>query len=389
MKTMKNFKKILPFVLSACFILTAAFVQADVEQPSTYQLFGVSAGYNNVFFGDYYGRNGDIEGHAAIKGNLDVQSYSFGGWQEDKHTEGPVLVVGGNATVSSTTVHDGDAYVGGKMQQHTGTGLWNTLGVKAHTNPENFKTEPGYVSTPGNIYVQDGSNFSQYNHADYQQTFADAGITSLPFDFAVAESQLRTVSSELWSMSDTTSGVFDERGNYVVDLTGATGLQVVTIDAEIFNQLSENGKNLFLYGGDDTTLVVNMTNDTGLESLRLREIYINGNNDVFTGEFDGSNVLFNVGDLGEITISGANINGSFLALDTDFDVQHGHFSGQVFGASATTTVGGEFHAYYTFDDQHFSEGGGNSSATPEPSTMLMFGAGLGALALVRRLRKNK
>ncbi len=362
------------FFAAGCFVSVA---RADIVEPNAYQLFGISSAYNNVFFGDYYGRNGDIEGHAAIKGNLDVQSYSFGSGEQSQHpsSQGPTLVVGGNARVSGATVHDGDAYIGGTLTPQNGQSKWNMLGTSG-TGPFNT-IDPNYRGTPGTVYVGGTPN------SQLDTTFQRHTDMNIPFDFMAAEAQLRKVSSDLLFMDDTVSGGL-VNGNYTVDLTGKSGVQVVTIDASVFNGL-QNGRSIFIDGEADTTLIINVTDVFGAGTLSLnREFFINGVDGSFNGDFDGSNILINTA-MSQVDIWGAAINASLLALDATVNVEHGHIDGQVFASDANTREGGEFHAYYTFDDSHFSPGQGGA-ATPEPASCLIFACGLLGIGYANRRR---
>lgn len=373
---MKAFKFV---CLSTALVLTAtfadsSFVRADVLEPSASQLFGVSAAYNNVIFGDYYARSGDTEGHIAIQGNVDVQKHAFGAGEQVMHQDGPVLVVGGNVVASSSDVYDGDAYIGGKLTSAVGS-QWNALGVKG-SGPDAYNLhDPNYEGTTGTIYVADTSNFIQWG-PDYHQELT----TSLPFDFTVAQEQLRTVSTELFAMNETVTGSFAANTGshdvYNIDLTGMSGIQVLTMDAATFNAIDS----LYITAEADTTLILNILAD-GTDTLDFTKwtMYINGDANEFVGDFDGSNILLNT-DVENIVVSSAKVNMSILGLDAHFDIQHGHITGQAFGESASLTNGGEFHAYYTFDDQHF----GTPAATPEPGTMLIFGLGLAGLGLGSR-----
>ncbi len=353
--------------------------RADLVSPSTYQLLGMASAYNNVFFGDYYGRNGDIEGHAAIKGNLDIQSYSFGSGEQSQHpsSQGPTLVVGGNAKVSGATVHDGDAYISGTLTPQNGQSKWNMLGTSG-TGPFNT-IDPGYRGTAGTVYVG-GTPDSQLDPTYQRHT----DMNSILFDFTAAEDQLRRASSDLLFMDNTVTGGL-VNGNYTVDLTGMSGIQVVTIDASVFNGL-QNGRSIFINGGADTTLIINVSDNFGLDTLSLhREFFINGIDGSFNGDFDGSNILINTG-VSQVDIGGAAINASLLALDAIVNVKSGHIDGQVFASGAHTHEGGEFHAYYTFDDSHFSPGQ-DSTVTPEPASCLIFSCGLFGIGYVANRRR--
>ncbi len=364
-----------PAILGCClFAVLVQFVpvlRADVVQSSENRLFGISASFNDVFFGNYYGSGGDTEGHLAVQGNVDVQSHGFGAFRMEKHQDGPVLVVGGDVLASGSTVHDGNAYIGGKLNPQKGNSQWNSLGVSS----DGDLTAPGYQGSSGTVYVRDDSTFNRpYGVPGYHQSFAEGNISELPFDFGLAKEQLQTVSSSLWALGETATGAYNSSGDYVIDLIGLGGLQAVTVDASIFQRLAAVGKNLLINAGADTTLILNVSDMYGIGLLDLsRELFLNGHNETFDGEFDGGNVLINT-NVKDVKVSNANINASILALDALFDIQGGHVSGQVFGDSVELTNGGELHAYYTFDDRHFDV------LTPEPVTFAFF-AIAGAIAL--------
>ena len=316
---------------------------------------------------------GDIEGHAAIKGNLDAHAYGFGSGEQNLHpnSQGPTLVVGGNAKVSSSSVYDGDAYIAGTLTPQAGQNMWNMLGTQG-TGPYNT-VDPGYQGTPGWVYVAGTPN----SNLDFQ--YQKNTTESIPFDFVLAEAQLRKVSTDLYALQDTVyAGIIN--GNYTIDVTG-TGIQVVTIDTSVFNELGRTN-NIYINAGADTTLIINVTDVLGLGVLNLqKEFIINGIAVPSYGDFDGSNILINT-NIAQVDIQRAAINASLLALDAHIMVQSGNIDGQAFGASAWTTNGGEFHAYYTFNDKHF-----RGASVPEPATCLIVVCGLVGLGYAQRRRE--
>ncbi|GHT29222.1 hypothetical protein FACS18942_10260 [Planctomycetales bacterium] len=382
--------------------------RADVVAPGTTQLLGIAAEFNDVFFGDFYGKNGDIEGHAAIQGNVTAIDYGFGGGEMAKHQGETVLVVGGNVNAKGTGVYDDNAYIKGTLTgiNTDGTknsGQWNSMHatdkVVAQYNQENLN----YKAATGTVFaaeIADGAGRYDYHphqelDAAQHHSFTTAADVDLLFDFAVAKEQLTRTSADLAALQSTVSGTFDSSNNYIIDLTGLSGLQVVDIDAQVFQTIGNLiGSNLYINTdlNADLTLLINITNQNALEDLYLRrEFVINGQGgessgiEHINGSFDGSNILINT-DMSHITIENTAINASLLALDAEVYIQHGNINGQTFAGSGYTENGGEFHAYYTFDDKHLT-----TNATPEPATMLIFG--LGALAASaftaarRRMRK--
>ena len=345
------------------FLLFAILSAGVFVSSARADLFGISSPYNDVFFGDYYGRNGDIEGHAAIKGNLDVFAYSFGQFHQNLHpaSQGPTLVVGGNVKSSGATV-EGDTYIAGTLSPQ-GSDKWNTLGIQ------------GY----GTMYLGGDSELLY----SYQKP-----ITTIPFDFELAEAQLWSVSSNLYNLANTVICEYVNQSTYIIDLTGKTGLQVVTIDAAIFNALL-NTQNIWVNAGADTTLIINVTDDGNAGYLNLKkEFAINGNVNPSYGPFDGSNILINT-DIDKVNISGVALNASLLALNAHIDVQNGNIDGQAFGASASTSGGGEFHAFYKFDDKHVHFEDTPPASVPEPATCAILACGLLGLGYANRRRVSK
>mgnify|MGYP005847670249 CR=1 FL=1 len=237
-------------------------VQVDLSNCGSIDLMEAE-GFNLFIFEDLVQPSSDTEGKVAVGGNATLSNYSVG----DKlpPNSGDVLIVGGNLLFTSGAVLHGNVVYG------TATNL------------------PIYaVSVDGTI--------SQGN----------------PIDFAAAEINLKSLSSDLSNYSS--NGTTDIQWNNIT-LTGTDPL---------FNVFDLNGSDLSSAWG----MTINVPNGS-VVLVNISGTTINWHGGLTVNGTAVNNILYNLYEATDLTIQGIDIRGSILAPYADLYFPTGVVSGQV------------------------------------------------------------
>ncbi len=320
--------------------VTAA--KADFVNP-----FSGTYGYNTIVFNDMkqYGVN-DVEGQLAVGNNLTTNG-NFG-----------VNLQAGSRTAPAAL------YVGGHL--HTGAAGWQVKGDVY------YKT--GTTDKPG------GNQWWQPPVADIQSGSGQI-LTNNPLDFGAMESGLRASASTLSALQNTV-GVTTSFSGVESKINVGGGQQVVNIDLSKLYNGSADLFNLKITGNSTTTLLINLVGD-GTTALNMF-----GGFELFGG-LTANHVVINFVNVDSVNIYNTSIKANLLGVDTDLVLASGNIEGINVFDNAVFNSQGETH------NTNFFDGGFDipstppgPAATPEPSTLAVFGIGslLGGIFLRRRNR---
>ena len=261
------------------------------------------------------------------------------------------VVVSGNFTDANTDVGGGLA-VGG-------VAAMNGFSIADALDGESLTAFPGPNGTTGTAFIAAGGatgEASIFNGNWYfsgtDSTFYNNGtgnaVSSNPVTFSTAFQQFTSVSTQLSNDSTTKGDSCTASGNVTTCTVSASGLNIINV--------------------------------SGATGTLSGDIEINGagnNGDNSPG--GAQDVLFNFDQATAITLGGSSM-GSVLAPDAAVTGDGGQFVGSLVAASFTAGASGgtEFHNF-TFQGTTFA---------PEPAPLACVGAGLIALALIRRRRQG-
>lgn len=384
--------------------IAVALLAAPVARATPYDTLASIAGSYNMFLLGNLGTGAapytaDMQGPVAVAGN----AYLNGVGVDTNGQGSAALVVGGN--LSQTGGNDtGNVFVGGNASITSGAGI-NNLSVGGSltaqggtiagnvfvggtaTNLSSGVTINGSLSlTSANSSLNASSNggsspqaiyitaSTQVNDPSYwtRATVGNGPATpATPLDLYGSSTDLKNASTALAGSG--TSTVTSSGGVITITLT-KSGLNVINLNLPAGATI--NGINIVTASGvTPTGLVVN----------------VNGSNLSFNGGtynlggLSASQVLFNFTAASTITLSNLAFMGSILAPLADVNFTSGQLNG--------TLIANDYYGNGQInEDGGFSiqlpayPGGGQVVATPEPGSLLLFGAGLMGLGLLRRSR---
>lgn len=328
-------------VIAVCAVLTGT------AHASYLNALGLDASLNLLAFGDFKVSSSDVEGRVAVGGNADIQGYSVN--LTHKGAQGPGLTVGGDLVFRSGTIW-GDTVVGGDL-------VSNYSGSFA-----------GGVRVGGDLDASKGLSVGAG-----QQAVVNGSVTTIPraglpiantsslfdigFDFAAEAARLSALSAAL-GLKDSTGAASNSYGTLKLDATGLE-MAIFNIDA------ADAARNMMLVGLSSTaTVIINVHGDS-----------VNFGNHGYTNfESASDRILFNLADADKVTLGGG-IYGSLLAPGATVHQNWGVITGQV--------VVDNWFSSVQVNDRAF-DGDVPHTATPEPGTLALMGAGALFAAVLRR-----
>jgi choice-of-anchor A domain-containing protein len=322
---------------------------------------GAASGYNVFVFNNFSEYNTDAQGTMAVGGNFAPSnggSFTIAGGLNNG-AGAYDLVVGGNFTMTGNSMGGGDIYVGGNM-------TWNnpSLPHDAYVAGD-FTNGTNGGSTNGTIYY--GGKFSSGDALTHAK---DTNI-SAPIDFLSAKTSLASLSTTL--AADTPTGSVNHSYS-TYTLTGTSS----TLNVFNLTDSSYSGATINITAPAGSTVVVNVAGTA--DSFNGGSINLNG--------VRQNDVIFNFSAATSLSLSGIAFNGSILAPNADFTGSWGQINGELIALSAagTTQLNNEVFNGYLASTGGSGTGTTGQTATPEPSTWVMIGSGLLAVAFFNRKR---
>lgn len=338
-------KKQVVLVAIMCVIVSVLF-SARVNAVS----LGIAQKFNTFIFGDY-ACTSDAEGRVAVGGNMTVSGYSVA----DKLTSEEIdaypdtLIVGGDLVFSAGRVYYGNIRVGGSAD-----------GVSA-----------GVISgmAPGAEFIVG---------------------EALPIDFASEKLYLRNLSTNL-AQKTSTGTVTNEWGQLILSGDNTSALQVFNVEGD---------ETLKIWGltltniPEGAQVVINISGATaGFQNMNMETLSQRQNN-----------VLFNCYEATTLQLASVAVRGSILAPLARVENPSGVIWGTIIAASWN---GPMQQNHVPFDEEDDSEEPEPTQpiavpsvipepdqpvippAVPEPTTILLFGLGLGGLLGWKRVFRKK
>jgi choice-of-anchor A domain-containing protein len=332
-----------PLALSAALLVGAALPGA--ARAALLDL-GTAGRFNVFALGSFNSAGSDTEGAVAVAGNATLSNYSVNA-QNQSGQAGQVLVVGGNLNFLGGSINHGNAWVGGS------------------------------------------SNLANLGFAGSLQQGA------APFSFSQTAQQLVGLSAALGTATANGSADFNPWGGVTLQGDGSGGPQVFNLPGARLL-----GVNNIMFAGlsRGQTLILNINGrQSGFQNVGL-----NG--------FADYNVLFNFVDATQLTLDGVGLYGSILAPLASLSGGNGQINGNVVVKDWSSNI--QINANHLFSaadvaislpavtpstspqsspssQPQSSPLSQPATAVPEPGTLALLLAGVGAAALVARGRKRK
>jgi len=312
------------------FVLATAIVACGSANATVLDLMAPAGGANLYAVHDFTAPSSDVEGAVVAGGNVTIASYSINHNNKDAFAkdgkDGYALVAGGNLTLNGGAIENGKAYVGGTTKLTSAA----TPPMSA-TNPVDFKAATGYY------------------------TSVAGALSQLDATGAVGR---------LWS------GV-------TVTGSGKGGIDIFNVSSDLFANSSSWTLDKLVPG---ETLIFNVSGGAGTFN----------NGGISFEPLRGYNVLFNFYEAKSIDVRG--VIGSVLAPYATQTANWGVINGNVIVDSWSSTVQVNSNHYFNAVDiaglkLGTTTTGQGAASVPEPGSIALLLAGLGAVGIARRRKQ--
>ena len=310
------------------FLVLAAAALGGSAQAAVLNLMGPVGNANLYAIHDFTSTSSDVEGAVVAGGNVTISSYSINHNDKDAFgKDGYALVAGGNLSLQGGSIENGKAYVGG-----TSTVKWAATPQMVASNPVDFAAAAGY----------------------YQ------GLAG-----ALSDLDATGTIGRLWSGVQVTG-------------SGNGGVDIFDVSSDLFANSSSWTLEKLVPG---ETLVFNVSGSAGTFN----------NHGISFQPLAGYNVLFNFYEAKSIDVRG--VIGSVLAPYATQTANWGVVNGNVIVDTWSSTVQVNSNHYFNPVDVAGLklDGGGAKTAgaqVPEPGSIALVLAGLGAAGVVGRKRRR-
>lgn len=392
----------------ALLVIGAATLAGPAARATPYDTLQSIAGSYNMFLLGNLGTNAapytaDMQGPVAVAGNaymsgVAVNTYGKGNAalvvggnlsQYGGNNNGNVFV-GGNATIAygggvnnlvvggslnnTGGTYGGNVFVGGPSATLSGgTTIYGSLNMTGANSTLNAGSNGG--SSPNGIYVTASTQVNDPSYWTAPTVGGGPATPKSPIDLYGSSTDLKNASTAL-AASAANATVTSAGGTITITLN-QSGLNVINLN--IPNGASINGINIVTANGVvPTGLVINVNGDN-----------LNFNGGSFNlGGLKSSQVLFNFSTATNLTLSNLAFIGDLLAPLATVNFTSGQLIGSLLANNYLGTGQINDGGGFSLPLPTYSGGGGNTVvATPEPASLLVFGAGLVGLGLLHRRRR--
>jgi choice-of-anchor A domain-containing protein len=281
----------------------------------------------------------------AFGAAADYNAFIFNNFSDSCCDVGGNLAVGGKTTANGFAVAQSQIVSAGQTGYYSYNGVGNVIGSVA------LDAGTGYLAGTGTLYLNNG--------ATRNATCATGGFNCI--NFTSAATSLKSYSTFLAGLSNTTTATADAGGGYDITVS-STGTTVVTLTAA---QLAAGALHLALPGTG--TLLINVIADgAGNASTSNNGIFVNGSQILGDNAIQAERIVYNF--TGTTFTANETITGTILAPYATVTGTGQQIDGQLIADNFTGSA--EFH------DLLFQGTLPPQTATPEPASFLMLGAGL-------------
>jgi len=308
--------------------------------------FGPLTEFNLFLTGDFSYRNSDVEGRVAVKGNVDLKSFSIG----LKAPSSPYsLIVGGNATLGGPgnreggQINNGGLWVGGEASlQRVGLPQGDIV-AKGNLTLRDLTVENGNVITEGNVTIErvtvEGDlmargDVESNNSSVHGNTTSSVPEIEPPLNFD--EIDLQALANEI--IQDGNDIGRDSSGKIYINLDNCTDL-VCYLDISEFD--FEEAWGVWIESSTPKTAIIRVIPDNETDPLNIayKDFKLSGN-------ISNLNVLYLFDFFQEIEMHHIGLQGSILAPQADISFYEGVMYGTLMGANLShpeNTNGGQIN----------------------------------------------